>query len=138
MLSMLSVARVQCSGASKLKVLQSSKKGLREFLRVLPNAHSSSSGIGDDAVVHIGKIHHLRHFESARLQEAPQNILKHKGTKIPDVRVVVHRRPAAVHAHFARFLRHEGLNFSAQGVMQLNLGHVFPVSPRLRVYLRVR
>src|ERR1700722_11379503 len=54
------------------------KKSLREFFGIFPNAHTSSSGIGDNAVVDIGKIHHLRHFESARLQETPQNVLNNK------------------------------------------------------------
>ena len=62
-------------------------------------------------------------LESAQLQKPPQNILKDEGAVIPDVRVVVDRRPARVHVHFARFLRNEILNFPAQCIVQLNIGH---------------
>jgi hypothetical protein len=77
----------------------------------------------DDAIVHIGQVHHVLELESAQPQEPPQNILKHKRSVIPDMRVVVDRRPAGVHAHFARFLWNEILDFPAQRVVQLNLGH---------------
>jgi len=39
------------------------------------------------------------------------------------VRVVVDRRPARVHADFACLLRNEILDFPAQRVVQMNVGH---------------
>jgi len=62
-------------------------------------------------------------LESAQLQETPQNILEHERAVIPDMRVVVDRRPARVHAHFAGLLRYEILDFPAQRVVQLNIDH---------------
>ena len=77
----------------------------------------------DDAVVHVGQIHDVVELEAAQLQEAPQDVLKHKRAVVPDVRVVVHRRPAGVHAHFAGFLRNERLGLAAQRVVQSNFVH---------------
>ena len=68
---------------------------------------------GDDAVVHVGEVHDLSDLEAARFQEAAQDVLENEGAKISDVREVVDRGTAAVHAHFAWRLRDERLDFSA-------------------------
>src|SRR5438132_66237 len=52
-----------------------------------------------------------------------QDILKDERPIVADVRVVVDRRPAGIHAHFARFLGHELLDLAGQRVVQLNLSH---------------
>ncbi len=96
--------------AERLAIVE---KRLNEFLGVVADTHPSGSGICDDAVVHVRQVHDVVQFESAKLQEPPQDILKHERAVIPDMRVVVHRRPAGVHAHFARFLRNEILNLPA-------------------------
>jgi len=53
----------------------------------------AAAALANDAVVHVRQVHHVVQLESAQLQEAPQDILKHEGAVIPDMRVVVDRRP---------------------------------------------
>ena len=106
--------------AKRLAIVE---KRLHEFRGVVADAYACRSGIRDDAVVHVCQIHHVVQLESAQLQEAPQDILKYEGAVIPDMCVVVDRRPARVHAHFPGLLRYEILDFSAQRVVQLNIGH---------------
>ena len=99
------------------------EKRLHEFLCVIADALSRGGRIGDDAIVHVRQVHHMVQLESAKLQEATQNILKDERPIVADVRVVVDRRPAGIHAHFARFLGHELLDLAGQRVVQLNLSH---------------
>src|SRR6266852_3580733 len=83
-----------------------------ELLGVIPQTYARGSGIGDNAVIHIRKVHHVVQLESTQLQEAPQNILEDEGAVIADVRIAVDGRPASVHAHFARLLRNKGFDLS--------------------------
>jgi hypothetical protein len=66
------------------------------------------------------------HFEAAKLQEPPKNVLKHKSAKIPDVRIVIHRRPTGVHADFTALQGREGFDLSAQRVMEAYFVHRGP------------
>ena len=66
-------------------------------------------GLGDDAVVHVGEVHHLDDLEAARAQEAAQDVLEDEGAEIADVGEVVDRGTAGVDAHLARVQRHKGL-----------------------------
>ena len=105
-----------------------------ELLGIIPQTHARGSGIGDNAVIHIGEVHHVVQLESTQLQEAPQNILEHESAVIADVRIAVDRRPAGVHADFARLLRNKGFNLSGQCVVELNFGHFCQtVSFRVRI-----
>ena len=63
---------------------------------------AGGGGVLDDAVVHVGDVHHLHDAKAARMQEAPQDVLKHEGAEIADVREGVDRRAAGVDADFAR------------------------------------
>ena len=99
------------------------KKRLHELLGVIADALPGRRRIRDDAVVHVRQVHDVVQLESAKFQEPPQNVLKHERAVIADVRVVVDRRPARVHAHFARLLGDEALDLSGQRVVQLNFGH---------------
>ena len=99
------------------------EKGLREFLGIVADRFSCGGGVGDDAIVHVGQVHDVIQFESAEFQEAPENILEDKGAIVADVRVVVDRRAASVHAYFPRFLRDKRLDFSGQCVVELDFGH---------------
>ena len=84
------------------------KKSFDIFLGVVADAHARRCGFLDDAIVHIGKIHHLQHAVSALVQKAPQNILKHEGAEISDVREIVDGGAAGIDANFARMQRVEG------------------------------
>ncbi len=99
------------------------EKRLYKFRSVITDTHAGGSGIRDDAIVHVRQVHYVVQLKTAQLQETPQNILEHECAVIPDVRVVVDRRPARVHAHFAGSLRNEIFDFPGQRVVQLNIGH---------------
>ena len=79
------------------------------FLRVFADAHAGACGVLDDAVVHVGNVHHLQHAIALRMQEAPQHVLKHERAKIPDMREGINRRPAGVNADFTPVERLERL-----------------------------
>jgi hypothetical protein len=100
------------------------EKGLHEFLGVVANGQARGGGVGDDAVVDVGEVHDVMHFEAAELEEAAENVLKDEGAVIADVRVVVDRGAASVHADFAGLLRDEGLGLAGEGVVEVNIGHV--------------
>ena len=93
------------------------------LFRVLPNSDAGGRRILDDAVVHVGQVHHLQDAVAARVQKSPQNVLKHEGSEISDVREVIYRRPAGVHAHFALMNGLEGLQAICQRVVQVYLFH---------------
>ena len=99
------------------------EEGLHKFFGVLADIFSGGSGVGDDAVVHVGQVHDVLQLESSQLEEAPENVLEDKRAVVADVRIVVDRRAAGVHAYFARFLRDEGFGLSGQSIVQLDFGH---------------
>jgi hypothetical protein len=100
------------------------EKGLHEFLGVVANGQARGGGVGDDAVVHVGQVHDVMHFEAAELEEAAQDVLKNESAVVADVGVVVDGGAAGVHADFAGLLRNERLGLAAEGVVELNIGHV--------------
>ncbi len=88
------------------------EKCLDVFLGVFTQRHTSRGRVGNDPVVHVGQVHDVIHLEAAQLQEPSQHILKHESAEIPDVRVVVDRRPAGIHLHFTGLLRYEDFHLS--------------------------
>ena len=76
----------------------------------------------DDAVVHVGEIHYLQDAIAGRAQEAAQNVLKHEGTKISDVREIVDRRAASVDANFALVNRLERFQAICKRVVEADVG----------------
>ena len=66
--------------------------GLNIFVGVLADAHARRRGFLDDAVVHVGEVHHLNDAKALRFQIPPQNILKNKCAEVTDVREIVDRR----------------------------------------------
>ena len=97
------------------------------FLGVFADADAGGRGVGDDAVVHVGDIHHLQHLEAARMQESAQDVLEHEGAEISDVREGVDRGAAGVHADLAGMKRHERFLAAAERVLKDDVAHVmFP------------
>ena len=72
----------------------------------------------DDAIVHVGDVHHLHHAQALRVQEPPQHVLKHERAEVSDVREVVDRGSAGVNAHLARMNGVERLQVVRQRIVQ--------------------
>ena len=82
--------------SQRLHVLE---KSLFEFLRVLTHAEAELGCVLDDAIVHVGNIHHMAQFAPRGTKPAPQHVDRHKRAEIADMAVVVNGRSAAVHAY---------------------------------------
>src|SRR5579872_827331 len=57
-----------------------------------------TGGVADDLVIHVRNIHHVVELEAALAQKAAQDVHGDKGAEVADVAVVIHCRPARVHA----------------------------------------
>ena len=78
-------------------------------------------GALDDLVVHVGEVLHERHLVAAVLQIAAQHVEHDDRARVADVDVVIHRRAAGVHTHFARLDRHELFLLHGHGVVQFHI-----------------
>ena len=78
-------------------------------------------GALDDLVVHVGEVLHERHLVAAVLQIAAQHVEHDDRARVADVDVVIHRRAAGIHAHFARLDRHELFLLHGHGVVQFHI-----------------
>src|SRR5215472_2371923 len=79
--------RLEIQGGAVIEI------GLNVFVRILTNADVRCGGLLYDAIVHIGKVHHLNDAEPSRLQIPPQEILKNERAEISDVSKIVYRGP---------------------------------------------
>ena len=66
--------------------------------------------VADDLVLHVGDVHDVVQTESAGVQPAPQQVVEYERAEIPDVREIVDRRTARIHAHDIVVRRDEWLN----------------------------
>ena len=107
--------RLQIQGAAIVQIR------LNVFVRVFANADARRRRFLNDAIVHVGEVHHLNDAKSLRLQVPPQDILKHKCAEIPNVSEIVDRRPASVRAHFAGHQRNKRLRLAGHGVVKADL-----------------
>ena len=80
-----------------LQRLQVLEKRLLIFLRVLADSHARRRRVANDLVVHVGDVHDVAHLGAQQPQRPPQHIHLQKRPEIPDVPVVVDRRPARIH-----------------------------------------
>ena len=99
------------------------EEGLDEFLGVITDADVLGGGVGDDAVVDVGEIHHVSESVAAEFEEAAEDVLEDEGAVIADVGEIVDGGAAGVHGDFARFLGDEGLGLVGERVVEVNFGH---------------
>ena len=104
------------------------EKCLNVFVRVFADADARRSGLLNDAIVHVGEVHHLNDAKPLRLQIPPQHVLKHKRAEISDVRKIVDRGPARVDAHLAGNQRNKRLRLPAYRVVKLDFRHLGSVT----------
>src|SRR5258706_10088941 len=68
---------------------------------VLVERLSGLFGLSDDAIIHVGKIHHGSYAQAFEFQVAANQIRGDGGTKITDVAVIPNRRPAVIKLRLA-------------------------------------
>ena len=74
----------------------------------------------DDLVVHVRDVHHVRDLEAFEFEVAPDEVAEDERAPVADVREVIDRRPAAIHADLlaGRIERDELLHRARQCVEQ--------------------
>ncbi|MPM76944.1 hypothetical protein SDC9_123943 [bioreactor metagenome] len=82
--------------------------------------HTLFVGPSDHLIVDIRKVLHKGHLVPFVLQIPPQHVKDYKGTRVADVKIIVHRRPAGVNAHLTGLDRHKLFLFSALAVVDLH------------------
>ena len=92
-----------------------------ERLRELGQRHPFIEGSPDGLVVHIGEVHHTLHMEAPVFEVPLEEILEDVGAEVPDVGVVVNRRPAGVDLdRFPTGIEGgKGLDGTGEGVVEL-------------------
>ena len=71
--------------------------------RVIVDAQPGFLRLGDDAVVHIGDVHHVSDFESFELQITANDVGSDGAAEVADVTVIPDSWTAVVEADFAVF-----------------------------------
>ena len=94
------------------------EKGLFKFAGVFTERLAGLINAADDLVLDISDIHHVADVEAAKGEVAPDNVGEDKRAEVPDVRVVVHGRAAAVEPDFftVGIQRHERFDRAGEGV----------------------
>ncbi len=115
-------------GPPDVEAIDVVEERFREEVRDLPDALALLPGTPDDLVLtlvgvvgevtHIGDVHDVLHLVAEVLEGASQLVFEDVGSQISDMRKVVHRGTAGVHADLALFNRDEGLYGTAEGVEQ--------------------
>ena len=88
----------------------------------LAEGQPGGARVADGLVVHVREVHHLRDAEALVPEPAPQQVLEDVGAEVPDVRVVVDRRPARVHADVAGLQRNQLLLPAGERVVRAECG----------------
>jgi len=101
-----------------LQRIQIVKKGLLELRRVFPDRHTRRRRIADDLVIHVRNVHHMADAHPLQVQEPPQHIHLQKGAEVPDMPVVVDRRPTGIHAQFDPIHGSQFVQLSAEGIKE--------------------
>ncbi len=96
----------------------SSPVGLDVLVRIGAERHPRHLGIADRVVINVRKVDDVPKFVTHVPQVAAQNILKEEGAIVADVREVVNRGPAAVHADGVAFEGLEVLDLASQRVVK--------------------
>src|SRR5207249_5965887 len=82
----------------------------------------------DDPVLDVGQIHHLGYLIFVLDEDTAQQILEEETSEVPNVGVVVDRRPAGIHPHLAGSQRRECLSLAGHRVVQAERCHAISLS----------
>jgi hypothetical protein len=94
-----------------------------EFLR--PEAGEVGQGlpgflrVADRLVIHVSEIAHMQRGDAAHLHHAAEDILRHEGAEVPDVRRSIHGGAAAVEAQRLAIEWRQGAGLAGQSVVEL-------------------
>ena len=96
--------------------------GLRLFGRHL--LHLVFAGIGIvGQMADIGNVNDVGELVALIRQHPPQRVGKDIRAHVADMRIIINRRPARIHARFTRMHRYEGFQLPGQAVEEFKLGH---------------
>jgi hypothetical protein len=99
------------------------KKRLLKTRRVLANRLFRRQRVADDLVVHVRHVHHMLDGHALLAQKPPQHVHMQKRSEVPNVSVVVYRRPAGIHPQRRRAHRLQPLHLPAQCIEQFQRRH---------------
>ena len=107
----------------ELRVLQVQElaidqEGLDVLVGIGAERHPRRLGIADRVVINVRKVDDVPKFVTRVLQVAAKDILKKEGAVVADVREVVNRGSAGVHADGVAFERLELLDLASQRVVK--------------------
>src|SRR5438874_11440956 len=88
-------------GALTTKRVEVFPKCINVLRRVLVERLPGLFGLSDDAIIHVGQVHHGSYAQAFELQVAPNQIRGDGRTKITDMAVIPDRRPAVVKLRLA-------------------------------------
>ena len=111
---------IQCAdvGQKCLRIkFRNFKHGLVFPLRALLQLVFPFVGIACE-VADVRDIHHALHAIAVRLKHALKDVFKHVCAQIPDVRIVVDRRPAGIEPHRCFLQGLEDFQFAPEGVIE--------------------
>ncbi len=103
--------------AQRLEIL---KKCRLIFLDVITQRNFRFHYSPDDLVLDVGDVHDMAHGVALGFQAAPDKIGEDEGAEIPDVRKIMHSRPAAIEANMfsLRVARDKFLQRAGQGIKE--------------------
>ena len=93
-------------------------EGFLVFRGILLDADPVARGVADDFVIDVSDVHHVADLVSALAKKALQKIDRDERAKVADMPIVIHRRPAGVHADFVVHERMEFFNPRGHGVVK--------------------
>ena len=109
-------------GADDVQAVHVLMVGLDVGFRDFGGGHALVVGAFDDFVVHVRKVADKGDFVSLVAEQAHQNVERHGGAGVSDVRQGVGRDPAGVDAHFVFSDGREGFLFPGHGIVELHEG----------------
>ena len=109
-------------GADHVEAVHVFMVGLDVGFRDFGAGNAFVVGALDDFVVHVGKVADEGDFIAFIAEQAHEDVERHRGTGMPDVRQRVGRDAAGVDAHQPLADGREGFLFSGHGIVELHGG----------------
>ncbi len=123
-----SVARGSRSGGSAPSAAMSAWKSAVVRAVIEADRLAALQRAGVDLVVDVGDVPHIGHVRVQPPQQPREHVIDDHRPGIAEMREVVDRRPADIHAHMLGIDRREPLLAARQAVVKKKLRHVRPLT----------